>query len=205
MASEVTISNMALSHLGQVETVVSLSPPNDVNAGRCARFYASARDEMLEAFNWSFAAKRATLANVTLDTTAWGFKFAMPSDCLKARKLLPYGATDDSTGIQYLIEGDFLYCNNENPTLLYTKRVTDTTKFTPMFTSSVSYRLSSFIAGPIVKKMDVVQKMLQMAMSIGASGASLNANTTDQENSDFIPEALASRGMVRDNCGPWNR
>jgi hypothetical protein len=197
MASEVGICNMAASHIGEDGVVVSIQPADgSVLAGHCARFYAIARDDMLELFQWAFAAKRQTLAPLVNDTTEWSFKFATPSDCLKARRLIPLGATTDHKGVDYLIEGDALYTDEETPTLLYTKRVTDTTKFTTLFTSAVSYKLASYISGPIVKKPTVTKTLLDMALQIGSMGAANEANANSQETHDSPAPWMAARGVT---------
>lgn len=186
---------MALSHIGEDGVIVAISPPDgSANAGHCARFYGIARNDILEMFEWSFATKRSTLAEVTNDSTAWAYKFATPADCLKARKLLPEGATQEHKGIDYEIESGFLYCNDAVPTLVYTKLVTDTTKFTSMFTSAVSYKLASYIAGPIVKKATVVNAMLGIAISAASKAATLDANASSSQVHDSPAEWMARRG-----------
>lgn len=49
MASEVDICNLALARLGDNATVASIDPPEgSAQAEHCARFYAIARDSLLE-------------------------------------------------------------------------------------------------------------------------------------------------------------
>jgi hypothetical protein len=152
MASDVDICNLALSHFGQDANVTSIQTPDGPDAEHCKRFYPIARDEMLEEFDWSFARKRATLAAVTNDREDWAYKYAIPSDCLKERRALPEGYADNlADGIDCEKEGDFLYTNEDVTTLVYTKRLTDTTKFSPLFVSALSWRLASYLVGPITK------------------------------------------------------
>ena len=64
--SEVTICNLALSHLGDTANVQSIKPPdNSKQAQLCAKFYYVARNSLLEMANWGFATKRAVLALVS--------------------------------------------------------------------------------------------------------------------------------------------
>jgi len=195
MASEVGICNMALAHIGEDGVVVSIAPPDgSTEAGHCARFFGIARSEALEMQNWAFAAKRAVLAQLTNDSTAWGFKFALPSDCIKARKVLPYGAYDETKSMKYEVEGTSLYCNDEAPTLIYTRAVTDTTKYTSGFTSCFSYLLSSYIAGPITKKAATVQALRNMAISVGAAAAATDANASSSETHNAPAGWMTARG-----------
>ena len=65
MATETDISNLALSHFGQDASIDSIDPPDgSVEAEHAQRFLPIARDEILEAFPWSFAKRRATLAEL---------------------------------------------------------------------------------------------------------------------------------------------
>jgi hypothetical protein len=101
--SEVTICNLALSHLGDTANVQSIAPPDSsVQAQKCAQFYYPARNALLEMANWGFATRRATLASVsanpTLDSNGngpWQFAYAVPSEMLNALAVVPAGAPDD--------------------------------------------------------------------------------------------------------------
>ena len=56
MASVVDICNLALAHIGDDATVSSIDPPEgSAQAEHCKRFYAIARDTMLQMHNWNFA------------------------------------------------------------------------------------------------------------------------------------------------------
>ena len=63
---EVTICNLALSHLGDTAAVASIKPPDSsVQAQLCARFYWVARNALLEMAAWGFATRRVVLAKLT--------------------------------------------------------------------------------------------------------------------------------------------
>lgn len=182
MASAVDVCNMALSHLGETATVAAISPPDgSVQAGYCARFYPLARTELLEAFEFAFSARRTSnLAAVTSDSDAWTFAYTLPSDCLKVRKLLADGETDESKGADYDLMERILYTNDETPTLIYTADVTDTTRFSALFTRALSFLLASYLSGPIKKSNDGGKPYFDQAMSAGALAAASNANAASQ-------------------------
>lgn len=106
--SEVTICNLALSHIGDTATVVSIKPPDSsIQAQLCARFYCEARNMLLEMGNWGFATRRAQLA-LLWDTEAdgwtppvgwvpqtWRFGYSLPSDCINTLAVLPQCSPDD--------------------------------------------------------------------------------------------------------------
>lgn len=183
MASPIDIVNLALSHLGEVPNISSISPPEgSVHAEKAARFYPIARDKCLEAHNWNFAVKRAALAGLSDPPTPWLNAYALPSDYLRAIAVrpayleasianipdLPYGnrsysaeifanANDDELNVvDYTIEGDRLYCNGDGATLRYVAKVADSTKWTPHFVDAVSWLLASYMAGAIVEDEKVI-------------------------------------------------
>lgn len=178
MASDVDICNAALGYLGDTATVSALSPPEgSAQAGHCSRFYPMARDSLLELHPWSFSMARITLA--LLDITppsAWEFAYAAPDNLLSILSVLDPESFDDySAGIYQAynnkgaialaagsytpqpfsvetINGtDVILTNQENAVLRYTMKVTDTTKFPPLFTEALTWLLASKLAGPLLK------------------------------------------------------
>lgn len=66
--SEVTICNLALSHLGDTAEVASIKPPDgSAQAQLCARFYYVARNALLEMASWGFATRRVVLAELSVN------------------------------------------------------------------------------------------------------------------------------------------
>lgn len=209
MASVVQICNMALSHIGSEARVSSISPPDgSVEAGHCATFYDMARSELIEPGTWRFARKRALLAEVTNESDTWAYAYTLPSDCMRPLRVLTPGtaltvfnqdtlgySSNEEAGADFDIEGDVLYTNEPEAVLVYVRDVTDTTKFTPSFTSALSYLLASYLAGPILKGNEgtrVGDGMRERAMALAdiAATASANASSTSQA---FIPSSLQAR------------
>lgn len=200
MASDVQICNMALSHIGSEARVSSISPPDgSVEAGHCATFYDVARTELLEPGNWAFSLKREALAQVTNPSTIWAYAYAKPSNCLRALRILrpsiaitvftqdlvvePH--TDDRDSAPYDIEGQVILTNEPDAVLVYVQDVTDSTKFTASFTSTFSYLLSSYLAGPIIKGTDgmrIGDSMRQRAMALADVSATASANASSVDN-----------------------
>lgn len=182
MASEVEICNLALAYLGDDATVSSIDPPEGSSqAEHCARFYAIARDSLLQMHSWNFASRRVSLASVTMPYTMWQYAYACPGDMMTAVAVLPPEAENDyalraypsdmagygwtnapfvAAGAympqQYQIETDtsgnkVIYTNQQNALLRYQALVTDTTKFDPLFVMALAWHLASMLAGPILK------------------------------------------------------
>jgi len=151
MASQVDIFNLALAHLGQAADVSSPTEQS-TDAQHCYRFYPIALNEMLEGFDWTFARKRATLAELTTDRPDFFYKYQRPSDCLKERRLLRDGYCSDTNDIlRWQRDTDFIYVNEPLSVLVYTMLLEDTTKFSSEFTIGLSWKLAGYISGPIIK------------------------------------------------------
>jgi hypothetical protein len=96
--SEVTICNLALSHLGDTAAVQSIRPPDSsVQAQLCAQFYWVARNALLEMAAWGFATRRTLLAALQPQTSdgfaldangclvgPWRYMYALPSGVINA-------------------------------------------------------------------------------------------------------------------------
>jgi hypothetical protein len=178
MASEVDIVNIALSHLGDTANVSSIDPPEgSAQAQHAARFYPIARDALLEMHPWSFTTKRIVLPLLSNQLEQWKYVYQAPSDVLNIMAVLAPDAMDDysqdlpvpytqvgivNTGqglytpqpyeVETLQDGtQVIYTNQEEATLRYTAKITDTTHFSPLFTSALTHLLASYLAGPVLK------------------------------------------------------
>lgn len=197
MASPVDICNAGLAHIGARAQIAAISPPDgSVEAGHCARFYAQARRELLEAFPWGFAKTRVTLAEVTNTSTVWLYAYAVPADCITPLRVLPLSTEADEAGsADFEREGDVLLTNEPEAALVYKRDVTDSSKFTPLFTTSLGMLMASFVAGPIIKGIDgakIAAQWRQAAYDVAANAAAKAANGTS-ETSEFTPSSIAAR------------
>lgn len=220
MASAVDICNTALSLIGADALVSSISPPDgSVEAGHCARFYPLARLAMIEMGNWSFPKTRAVLAEVDNVSTIWTYAYALPADAIDAKRILrpdsttnsismsdPFGslypqvpsyfiAIDESAGAPFELDGGVIRTNEPDATLIYSRDVTDTTKFSHSFVIALSYMLASYLAGPIIKGMPGIQigkALRQEAMQLAAASSAGEAN-----NGLTINEPVAAQLRAR--------
>lgn len=178
MASEVEICNQALAHLGDNATVSTITPPDgSAQAEHCARFYPAMRDSLLEMHTWDFAVTRSSLALLSTNATGWTYTYAAPANVLTLLAILDPAAPDDySAAIQSstwydppilsvgqytpqpfqgeidpITGADLILTNQVNATARYTKRVTDVTKFSPLFVRCLGWLLSAELAGPVMK------------------------------------------------------
>lgn len=178
MASEVDICNLALGHLGDSATVSSIDPPEgSAQAEHCARFYPIARDSLLELHSWGFSATRMTLALLGSGWPEWAYCYASPGDAVGILSILADDATDDysvgsnygftQSGVPIIGSGAYtpqtfsqetledgsvvIYTNQVNAVCRYTRTITDTTVFSPLFVDALAWYLASYLAGPIIK------------------------------------------------------
>lgn len=157
MASEVDVCNLALARLGDNATVASIDPPEgSAQAEHCARFYAVARDSLLEMHAWKFATRRVLLAKLTVESWDWAFAYAEPTGALKLLGVLSATASNDDETQPYEAESAangaaIILTNQEDASLRFVARVTDTTKFSPLFVDALAWLLASYLAGPVLK------------------------------------------------------
>lgn len=204
MASIVDICNLALSHLGNRASVVSISPVDgSVEADYCARFYQLARDEILELGDWTFARKRAALVELTVSpSTTWERAYALPSDCMVPRRIVTgkfYEYEDDSTNFD--VEGATLLCNKASAELIYTRPVEDPTQFSPGFVTAVSYKLSAYLAGPILRGdagTAAAGQLHKIAAAKTMESMMVDANRSWRSN-EYVPSMVAARGGYMPN------
>ena len=84
MASETDVVNLALSHLGDLANVQSITPPDgSIQAELAARFFPHVRDTLLEMHTWGFATTCSALASLTNTSTRWGYAYAKPNDMIR--------------------------------------------------------------------------------------------------------------------------
>ena len=222
MASEVDICNLALGHLGDTATVASLDPPEgSAQAEHCARFYPIARDTLLEMHSWNFNTKRAQLAQLGSGWPEWDYAYAPPADAITILAVMPPSSTDDYTDFSTVVNyngaeynrtvgyvpqpysyevnesgAKVIYTDQETAVARYTARITDTTKFSPLFVNVLSWYLASMLAGPILKG-DVgaaeAKRCLQVAFGPdGRSGMFGRAAAVDSNQRRNPPEHVVS-------------
>lgn len=212
MASDVDICNLALSHLGDEAGVVAIVPPDGTQqAAYCGTYFPLARDLMLELHPWTFATKRATIAQIDNPLPDdWSFAYAIPSTCMRPLSLLSPGipaqylGTDTDIGSHpFIVEAGedgslVLYTNVEGAALRYIDRIEDPNLFTPSFVASLSHLLASYLAGPILKGgtgMDVSLKQFKLFEAAYAKAVAINANSGRRNAYETrVPSFIAARG-----------
>lgn len=196
MASKADICNAALSNLGAAPSVTSIDPPDGgAYSLHCARTYTMALQYLLASHPWQFALKRKALAAVSdAPNDQWSYAKALPSDCLRPIALLPAGAENDTAGIEYVIEGTTLYCDEDDVTLLYIIADVEPGRMPPFFVNAFADRMAYMLATPVMKADASTRGFLkQTADASMRQAAVIDAMSRKQKTSDHIPEWIRGR------------
>ncbi len=215
MTSAVTISNLALAHIGASQQVSSIDPPDgSVLSGYCARFYPIARREMLE-YPWRFARRRSTLVLAPGDPPSeWLFSYTLPATCLAPKRVISPQAVlsmpwlaegndyaywlpmfDSGAGADFEVENGLVYTNQPEAVLLHTADVTDTTKFTPAFVAALAMQLAGYLGGVVIKGREggsVRERLHNEAAAKAEMGMVRDANASQQPRMP-LPDTIAAR------------
>ena len=139
--SDVQICNIALSKIGDENSISAIG-----EAGRegiqCELFYEHTRDHLLQAHPWNFAIGRSTLSQ---DAVSPDFEFdnqyLLPGDYLRALHLY---REDASFKIETKSDSSKrLLTDASIANLVYIKKVTDTSQYSPLFIEALATRLAA--------------------------------------------------------------
>jgi hypothetical protein len=158
MASEVDIANLALSRVG-VAAISSLNDPTR-EAEVCRVHYTNARDSGLRDFDWAFARRWASsLPLLELEHPAFDYSYELPADLLAARRIVnptdPQGRDPRSRiafEVSYVAGStnkNCLFTDYEDPTVVYTAKVTTSAAFDALFVDALAWRLAVDLALPL--------------------------------------------------------
>ena len=194
--SDVAIANMAIDVLDD-DILVSLS--DDTTVGRWMnRNYGYVRDEVLEKYPWNFAKRRRLIPALEKPPEfGWDYQYELPSDCIKPLEIRT-GGLHNAPPVPFEHEEGVILTNHRPPIpLIYTGRVTDPTRFTPLFARVLAMQLALYAAHSITGKSSYVQKasnLLSEAWEQARLSQSLSAGTPQSQNRHDII-AIRGRGL----------
>lgn len=148
--SEVSICNAAIALLAGTP-ITSLSDTESREAVLCNSLYSVARDEMLEAADWTFAVKRVQLASAGAAEFLWDYRVLLPGDHFRTLGVW----TDDNflRRAKYAQEDREILVMDVPIYLKYIFRVTDPVKFSPLFVKALYTDLASKLCVPLTEDM----------------------------------------------------
>ena len=198
--AEAAVCNVALLRIGQTQFIESLNDPTNIGKV-CKASFLFSRDQLLQARPWPFATLRQTLAVLADDEdddearSGWAFTYALPSDCIAPRYL--WAGVDNPSKeevVPFRIESSrdlqarVLLSNLEDAELIYTARVTEVSRWDPLFSEALAMKVASDLAFGIAKKPALGAELLKgyyLTLGIAhASAANQNTQST-QPLSEF--------------------
>lgn len=189
---EAAVCNVALLRVGQLQGIASLDDSLP-QARACKALWNDARDAVLQARRWSFARRRADLAQLTAgERGAWSYAYTLPSDYIAAR-YIETGATNPGEGddIPFEIEGDstvgrVLLCNEDTVELVYTAQVTAMGLWDPMARDALAMKLAADLALSLAKNRALAVQLMQWWVGFANAAAAANYNA---RRSDVAPDS----------------
>lgn len=201
MASLVAIWNKALS--GCLGERAAISQPDEQSAAAavCRLHYDMTRDALLASHDWSFARRRVLLADLGSPPQLWAYRYQMPSNCIRDRRITPGMA---GAAVRYEVAGDVddqggdiqvLLTNISPAELVYTARVTNTELYPPLFVEALAWSLATATADTITadtRRQDRAAKRAEYWTAIAAAD---DLNRGMKGEIQPLPESLRVRGI----------
>lgn len=163
MKSTVELYNLALSFLGGEQLSTVQSEYEGSALGRlCMNNFPHVLELAMNAYDWSFAKRRAQLAEKPGDMLHPDYtrRYALPADCLKPVRLEGYEGLNDPT--HYIIEGRELLTNAAPAVLHYVSDGNDPVLWTPDFAQALARGLAAVLASAKVNDRNMQAQQMEL-------------------------------------------
>lgn len=160
------ICNKALGKLGslRIEDFTNRDEKSD-QAIQCRLHFEATRDALLRSHSWRFARTRATLVKDTTDPDfEYNHQYILPNNFLAMRSIYE-GRFSDENLRSYALEGQRLLSNEDTMEIRYTKKVTDASKFDPLFVKVLVLLLADELIGPVTGGDNRIQDKIDRALA----------------------------------------
>ena len=203
--SQLSLYNLAASLLGVPFTIEAVDEETII-AEDLNLWYENVRQTVLRAAHWQSCKRFAKLTTEVGDRSDGGdwvagdphpgyvYSYERPSDCLAVRHLSSYARFDvgyDTTNSKQVV-----YCDEEDPLLIYTADVTDVSLWEPDLYKAVAYGLAGTVTGGITGKRSKMADNIQLANEMILSARAATANEMGNRMQQPTPESLAVRGYA---------
>jgi hypothetical protein len=192
--SRVVIARLALSNIGSNSRIEEIGE-NSAEGKEVELWFDTARQQALEAYDWSFARKRQTLAQHAdaAPTQEWSYRYQMPADALVPRHIenplgkdvppIPFDVEASSDGSLSILT------NVQEACLVYTEDVLQPTLFSSFFVVTMAHLLASYIALPLTGSIPIRDGQIQAYISLLRTASAHDANKRVPDapkDADFI-------------------
>lgn len=202
VTTEAEVCNLALGLVGQTQFIDRLDEPSN-EAQICRRYFASTRNDLLEAWHWRFATKRVVLA-IANDAagapqvrTGWRYCYRSPADLLKAQRIwsgdrtpggihVPFTRELDDEGTGHLILTDWV-----DAQLIYTVELKTVALWPSAFVNALAAQLAVCLAGALPVKPQLMPMLERRAVLAFQRAAALDANEAE-------PDEAAEAEVIRE-------
>ena len=162
--SNTSICNMALGKIGSKRINKFEDTTEDsIPAIQCRLHFKQTRDALLRSHYWRVAQGRAVLSQDTEDPLfEYDNQFILPTDFMRLKSFFGDNVTPSGNlRITFAIEGQRILTNESTVSLRYIKKVTDPTKFDPLFIEVLILTLALKLIGPLAGGAPPLQKVVQ--------------------------------------------
>lgn len=168
--SNTSICNQALGRLGSQRINDFDSTTDDSTQFiQCKLHFEPTRDSLLRSYPWRFARARKILSQVPdadipeSEDFEWDNQFILPTDFLAMRSIYE-GRFSGENFRSFALEGQRLLTNDDTMEIRYTKKVTDASKFDPLFVEALVLLLADKLIGPLPGGDARIQKKIDDAL-----------------------------------------
>jgi len=195
--SDTNICNLALGHLGSLETVMSIDTPSSAEEKICALWYDISRETLLQLVIPNFSlTRRLSAKSDTAPEFGWSNYYEYPSDCLKLLgigsvedKKNDYSVESDSNGKRWILtSGEY----GDTIPIRFIRNVKNVNLFSSEFKLLLSWYLAANIAKPITQS-DEIAARIEASLH---SKMSLASGINSQENMP-IKKSVSKAKMAR--------
>ena len=196
VTTEAQVCNIALGFVGQRQLIDRIDEAT-TEAQLCAAYFATVRNDLLEAWHWRFATKRAVLALTNESRLGWAFCYRSPADCLKARRIWDGDTQPGEKRIPFTRElndagdGHLILTNHPEAELVYTVELKTVALWPTAFVNAVAAALAVALAPALAAKPQLIPTFERRALLAFQRAAAFDANETEPDEpaeSEMISE-----------------
>ena len=204
MAISITVCNLALGEL-RAPAIADIDEAT-IEAAECRRYYPHCLKLLLERFDWSFAARIASLAELTVNPRAseWAHAYALPADLATAERLVPpaNGWPGASARLPaapilarpFIVEDGMLFSQVPDAILEYSTRDVTEAAMPGLFVDALAYALAARLAVPLRDSRETKGQLLQQAEIAAQRAIADDINRQPNRDMPAPDEVAAARG-----------